>query len=110
MRSRTRTGLILASVGFFLLGVLAIVGTVLRTFDQVGSISGDGSYSPPGRASQVVSTLAPVSAAVFLALSVVCAAGAVASYVVTEGVDRALARRPDAPRTPIALSDPEHLD
>jgi len=98
MRSRTRFGLISSAVVFFLLGVAALVATVLRTFDSLsGGVGLDGTYTPPGQLTQVLTTLMPASAALFFVLSVVCAAGAVASYVVTEGVERAAALRAAAP-------------
>jgi hypothetical protein len=96
MRSRTRFGLIVSAIVFFGLGAGALLLTVQRTFDSVvSSPSADGSYQTPSQTSQWISTLLPVSAAVFMVVSLICAAGAVASFVVTEGIERAAAARTD---------------
>jgi hypothetical protein len=101
MRSRVRFGLLVGALVFFLLGCVAISVTVLGLFTQVQEFTTAGEltdFEGPSKVSQVVSTLAPVTGALAFVLSALCVAGAIASWVATEAIDRAaVARRPETP-------------
>lgn len=114
MKSRVRFGLLIAALVSFLLGCAAISVTVLGVFNQVQSSFSDGSFEDfqgPSKVDQVISTLAPVTGALLLAVSVACVVGAIASWVVTESVDRAALHRaaPAATPAPAAVAGPSHL-
>jgi len=120
MRSRTRFGLIVSSIVFTLAGVAAFILLTQSTLSMFSS--GINQYDPETgalidtgvKASALVTTMLPAFGVVFIALGILCAAGAIASFVATEAVDRAAAHRvPTAPTqvSPDAqpLSLPEHL-
>lgn len=115
MRSRVRLGLIVSSAVFLLLGVGAFVLLAQRSADQISNITNTvdpntgeviNSTSNAVQNTVILSTVLPASGIVLILLGVLCAAGAIASFVATEAVDRAAAHR--APAAPSSFA-PEHL-
>ena len=120
MRSRTRFGLIVSSIVFTLAGVAAFILLTQSTLSMFSS--GINQYDPETgalidtgvKASALVTTMLPTFGVVFIALGILCAAGAIASFVATEAVDRAAAHRAPAvaaygsPST-LPMSPPETL-
>jgi hypothetical protein len=123
MRSRIRFGLIVSSIVFMLLGVGAFLWLAVKSADQVNSSFGSQNIDPTtgdiiGSTTNIVhdtvilTTLLPAAGVVFILVGALCAAGAIASFVATDAVDRAARHR--APATPTYdaahdLSAPETL-
>jgi len=99
MRSRTRFGLIVSSIVFTLAGVAAFILLAQNTLSMVSSNINQfdpetGAVIDSGiRSSAILTTMLPAFGVVFIALGILCAAGAIASFVATEAVDRAAAHR-----------------
>jgi ABC-type dipeptide/oligopeptide/nickel transport system permease subunit len=112
MKSRTRFVLVVCSIVFTLLGVAAFILLTQSSlsFLSTGATQIDpetGAFIESGvRPSAILTTMLPTLGIVFIAVGILCAAGAIASYVATEAVDRAAAHR--VPSVP-AYSGPEDL-
>ncbi len=113
--SGLRRRLVLAAVVFGLLGIIAFAVLSVTTINAISEIpdfdpeTGEIIRSSRSAVTDVLLAAIPVLGIVSVAVSVLCAAGVVASLVADGVLDRSAALRAEPGRDDAGLSDPELL-